>query len=189
MNPRAAIIMLILAIALGVGTYFFIKMVPSSDEKNRQQFDAFDYQVPRVIRFAAKRGADLIYDIALEKNEWVYKYPKLGKADPAKVLRVLSDLRFEAKVVQDLTEEGNRAQLNRYGFERARFEVDIYTHGRNYIFQIGDDNATKDGIYLRLIPGDRIIVTPPVIRGLFEVAPDSFILTDPTMADPGPQNK
>lgn len=189
MNRNAAIIMLILAIALGIGTYLIIKMVPTQEEQKQKELEVFDFQVQRVIRFAAKRGADLVYDIALEKNEWVYKYPPLGKADPAKVLRALSDLRFEAKIIQDLTEGGNRTQLNRYGFDKARYEVDVYTHGRNYIFQIGDENATKDGLYIRVLPGDRIIVTLPIVRTLFEVLPDSFLLTDPTMTDPGPQNK
>jgi hypothetical protein len=177
--------MALLAIGVVAGAVFMIRWVPTFEEQRKQQLEVFDFQVQRVSRFTMKRGADLVYDIVLDKGEWVYKYPPIGKADAAKVIRVLSDLRFDARVIQDLSQDGQHPPLDRFGFDKPRPEVDLYIPGKTYVFQIGLENATKDGVYLRLLPGDRVVVTDKKIAALFDVAPVFFQQKD--MPGEGPK--
>lgn len=185
MNPKAVIVMLIFAVLLaGLAVYLFTS-VATPEERARAERDVFDYKVPQVTRIAAKRGADVVFDISHERERWIYKVPALGDADPGKVLRAISELRFESTVKEDITDGDGPVSLEAFGFSGSRIEVDLYTPGKNYIFQIGNLNATKDGVYLRFIPGDRVILTSKKVVELFDVPATAFKPT--TGESPGPK--
>lgn len=186
MNPRAAIFMLIFAVLFGGVAYYLLTNVATFDQQARLDREIFDFSVPKVSRITAKRGASVVYDLEFEGHSWNYKFPPLGIADSGKVIRTISELRFEAKIREDITKSGGPISLEPYGFTTERLEVDIFTPGRNYIFQIGATNATKDGVYVRIIPGDRIYVTIPKVQELFDVSADFFKPSD-SAAAPGPK--
>ncbi|MBI3817968.1 MAG: hypothetical protein HY286_04695 [Planctomycetes bacterium] len=182
MNPKMALALLIVAILLGAGTLYLVLNIKTFDDRSER--DVFDFSVPKVTKITAKRGADTLYEIAHEKDRWIYKFPAIGEADASKVVRAISDLRFDARIMADVTAGGKSGPLEEYGFGGSRLEVDIYTPGKNYIFQIGNATATKDGVYVRLIPGDRVLVTTPKVSQLFDVAPDYFKSTAGGSAGP-----
>lgn len=184
MSPKAAIIMLLVAIASIVAAFVLFKTTPTYEEQGRAARDVFDFKVSDVNRVVFKRGGDVIYDIRHEKMAWLFNSPPLGRADEAKMLRAISDLRFEARVKEDVTSTDNTASLERFGFGAIRLEVDLYTPGRNYVFEIGGMNPTNDGLYIRKLPGGRVILTATKVRELFDVTADYFLATAADAAGP-----
>ena len=161
MNPKAALLLAALAaVFVGIALWIFLA-VPGRAERQTQERELFDYKVQRVDRITGKRAREIVYDIEKQGDRWVYKTPPLGDADVGKIARLISDLRFDARLRNEVMPAGAGVPPEVYGLTKPRIEVTIHEPGRTTTFEIGAVNPTQDGVYLRFIPGGRVVLTEP----------------------------
>ena len=168
MNPKAALALAALAaIFVGIALWIFL-VVPARSERLAQERELFEYSVHKVDRITGKRAREVVYDLEKQGDRWVYKTPPLGDADVGKVLRLISDLRFDARLRNEVMPAGAGIPPEVYGLTKPRIEVTIHEPGRTTTFEIGAANATNDGVYLRFLPGGRVVLTEPAPPQAFD---------------------
>ncbi len=171
MNPRIIVVLLVVALLLGIGSFFLLGKTPPPVDTGAAE-DLFGFVVQRVDRISVTRGRDPLYELEKGAAGWVFRSPALGEADAGKVLRLLSDLRFEAKIKGDLGR--GEIALEQYGLAKPRLVVTIHEPGSTITLEIGDPNSTKDGIYVRFPGTKRVVVTTPIVGARLSVVPDTF---------------
>jgi hypothetical protein len=178
-NPRAILLLAVLALLAAGLTAFLVLRVPSSEDRVAQERFVFDYAVNAVDRVTVKRGRTVAFDLERDPiaNAWKLREPALGAADRAKVSRLLSDLRFESRILRDLTDE-SPGGLERYGLVPPALEVVLRSSGRTIAFEVGASEPSHAGVYVRLLAGPRLLVVTPVVRSLFEVEAASLRETE-----------
>ena len=82
-------------------------------------------------------------------------------------MRLISDLRFDARLRNEVMPAGAGIPRGLRPHE-ARIEVTIHEPGRTTTFEIGAANATNDGVYLRFLPGGRVVLTEPAPPQAFD---------------------
>jgi hypothetical protein len=183
-NPKAALAMAVLALAAGCVALFLYFRVPHPEDQRKHDRDVFHYAVAKVDRVTARVQREVVYDIERQGDRWVYKHPPLGDADAGRVLRAIADLRFEARVKDEFVEPG---ALDRFGLAKPKIEVSLHEPGMTHVLEIGDANATKDGVYVRVMPGARVLLTHPVVKTLFTADASAFAATAPGTETSGPR--
>jgi hypothetical protein len=170
-NPRAAIVMAAVALAAGCVAFFLYLRVPHPDDQRKFDREIFHYSVSKIDRITVKVQREVLYELERQGDKWIYKHPPLGDADAGRILRAIADLRFEARVKDEFTGPG---PLDRFGLVKPKLEVSLHEPGATYAFELGDSNATKDGVYIRVMPGARVLLTLPVVATLFPSDAASF---------------
>lgn len=186
MNTRAALAMAVLALAAAGAAAYLHWFDRTPEEQRAHDREILHYSVARIERLIVKSEREVVYEIERQADKWVFKYPSLGDADAGRVLRAIADLRFEARVKSELTGTG---PLDRYGLARPKVEVTVREPGASSTIEFGDLNATKDGQYVRLLPGGRVFLTSPLVSALFPTDARAFAPTGTPAEGPAPARR
>lgn len=173
MNPRATIVLAVLAVILGAVAVYVVIFGPDEAEITGTERHLFDFKVTAVERLTVRRRGSVAYDVERDGEKWVYREPPLGDADPARVALVVSDLRF-ALAKHDLSASGEKPGLDRYGLSPPTLEVRIQTSGKTVGFDVGGTNPTNDGVFVRTHHDNHVVVASLVVLKDLDVAPEFF---------------